>query len=68
MNMAGAEVYRKLDSDFPIDINGYYFLLTQKNLVEIDNVLNNFPNARFRPLGGKIVFDGSIQAYTALLS
>lgn len=59
-------VYHSLGNSFPIDINGYFWI-TSANLSTYQTA-QTYATSRFRIAGTKFIFDGSIQAYTALLT
>jgi len=59
-------VYHSLGDNFPIDVRGY-FRITSANVTDFQTS-KNYQTNRFKVAGTKLVLDGSIQGYTALLS
>ncbi len=66
-SMAEPTVFKRLGDSFPIDVNTYVWI-TSPDLTSFNNIIANYSTARVKHRGAKFLLDGSIQAYTALLS
>jgi predicted amidohydrolase YtcJ len=64
---AQAIKYHSLGDNFPLDINAYYWV-TGTNLTTFQRIVASYNTTRFRTRGAKFILDGSIQAFTALLT
>ena len=62
-----AATYTQLGADLPIDVNGYYLVLTP-DLTAYQRVMATYNTNNYKTRGAKFIADGSIQGYTALLT
>ena len=67
-SMDEPEVFKGLGDVFPIDLNGYTFLPNNADLTKFHETVKNYGTAWMKVRGVKFILDGSIQAYTGLLS
>jgi predicted amidohydrolase YtcJ len=59
-------VYHSLGDSLPIDVRGYFYVTSAD--LSIFEAAKEYQTSRFKVAGTKIILDGSIQGYTALLS
>ena len=65
--MAEPTEFRSLGNDFPIDVNGYSYV-SSKDLSKFYDTVKNYGTSWMKVKGVKFIIDGSIQAYTGLLT
>jgi hypothetical protein len=61
-----AEIYDKVGADFPIELNTYGYVDSDDFSIYEDTMNQNI--SWIKPHGVKLILDGSIQAYTGLLT
>ena len=67
LNFKESLAYKRLGNDLPIDVNSYVWI-NSRSLDPYYDTLNRLKTDRVKIKGIKLIFDGSIQAYTALMT
>jgi hypothetical protein len=65
-NLIEPIVYNSFGDNFPMDVRGYSWI-NSSDMTTLE-ASKKYETKRFRVAGVKLIFDGSIQGYTALLS